>query len=139
MANEDKLFEFMTKMYSEMQTGFKSVNTRLDKVDIRFDNVEGEISGIKSDLQKIGTKIDGELIPKQQALFDGYKQNTETLNELKMNIEQVDKKTDILKDSVIEINSSISEMKEDINFIAGKTIRNDSKLEKLNNQLKAVK
>ena len=65
MADEDKLFEFMTKMYSEMQTGFKSVNTRLDKV-------EGEIL-------KIGAKIDGDLIPNQKALFDGYKQNTETL------------------------------------------------------------
>ena len=72
MGDEDKLFEFMTKMYSEMQTGFKSVNTRLD-------NVEGEISDIKADVQKIGAKIDGELIPKQQALFDGYKQNTEAI------------------------------------------------------------
>lgn len=32
MDNE-KLFEFMTKMYTEMQEGFKGVNSRLGKVE----------------------------------------------------------------------------------------------------------
>ena len=38
-----------------------------------------------------------------------------------------------------EMNIAISEMKEDINFIASKTIRNDSKIDKIDEKLKSVK
>ena len=34
-------------------------------MDCRFDNLVKEV-------KNIGVKIDGEIIPKQQALFDGY-------------------------------------------------------------------
>ena len=74
MENE-KLFELMTKMYSEMQEGFK-------KSDKRFDNLEGRFDNLESDVKKIGAKIDGEITPKLEALFDGYKQNTEKLTRI---------------------------------------------------------
>ena len=125
MAEKDKLFEFMTKIHSELQSGFKIVNAR-------FDNIEDEISSIKQELKKIGAKIDGDLIPNQKALFDGHTQNTEILFRDEEDI-------DLLKNNVSDINGSLSEMKEDINFIAGKAIRNDSKLEKLNNHLKLTR
>jgi len=44
----------------------------------------------------------------------------------------INQDTEYLKDS-------INEMKEDINYIAGKTIKNDSKISKLVQELKAVK
>lgn len=63
MDNE-KLFELMEKMYGEMQKGFK-------KVDGRLTNVENTVTRIEYDH---GQKL--------EALFDGYKQNTETLNRI---------------------------------------------------------
>ena len=120
MAEEDKLFQFMTKIYSEMQTGFKSVNERFDKVETEISDMKGEIGGIKTeisgmkvDIQKIGAKIDGEVIPKQQALFDGYQQHNDSLARVEQNV-------DLLKENVIDINNSISEIKEDINFIVAR-------------------
>ena len=70
----EQLFEFMTKMYGdlngkidnmdrEMQEGFKGVNSRID-------NLENEI-------KKTNTKIDHEVMPKIDALFDGYKQQAQ--------------------------------------------------------------
>lgn len=45
----EQLFEFMTKMYGEMQEGFGQLNSRMD-------NMEGEI-------KKTNAKIDHEVIP----------------------------------------------------------------------------
>lgn len=42
-------------------------------------------------------------------------------------------------DDIQDISMVINGMKEDINFIASKTIRNDSKIDKINEKLKAVK
>lgn len=125
MVDEDKIFEFMTKIYSEMQVGFKELKTEMG--DLKTD-----VDELKISVQKIGAKIDGEIIPNQQALFDGYKQNTEMLLRAEQNI-------DILKDNVTDVDFAISEMKEDINFIASKTIRNDSKIEKINRDLKTFR
>ena len=86
----DKTFELMTKMYaemtskmdkmySEMQDGFKKTNT--DISDIKFD-----LNTLKSDLKKIGVKIDGDITPKIEALFDRYKQNSEQLNRIEQEV-----------------------------------------------------
>lgn len=104
---DDKLFELMSKMYAEMQQGFKEM---------------------RNDIVRIENKLDAN----SKTLFDGYEQTYE------LNIEMRDK-IDLNTSSVDEINMSISEMKEDINYIAGKTIKNDSKINKIAEQLKAVK
>lgn len=58
---EDKVFELLTKMYSEMTEQFKEVKSKLDeKAD-------------KSDI----VRMENELNPKVKALFDGYKQHTD--------------------------------------------------------------
>lgn len=41
--DNDKLFEFMEKMYVEMQQGFKNVNSKLDSLESRVDGLEGEV------------------------------------------------------------------------------------------------
>ncbi len=88
MENDDKLFEFMTKMYSEMQRGFKEVNNRLDNVENRLDNVEKSVVFIENDH---GRKLD--------ALFDGYKQNYEKLTTIE---EEVTKHDEIILRRVSE-------------------------------------
>lgn len=63
---EDKTFELLTKMYSEMAEQFKGINKKLDeKAD-------------KSDI----IRLENELAPKVQALFDGYKQHTDVLERI---------------------------------------------------------
>ena len=57
----EQLFEFMTKMYSEMQEGFEEV---------------------KNEIKKTNAKIDHEVIPKIDVLFDGHKQNTDKLDRI---------------------------------------------------------
>lgn len=61
---EDKAFEILIKMYSEMMEQLKGINGKLDK------------KADKSDI----VRLENELSPKVEALFDGYNQHTDAPN-----------------------------------------------------------
>ena len=79
MIDNEKLFEFMTKMYSEMQEGFNKVNTELSEVKTRLTSVENIVTRIEHDH---GQKL--------QALFDGYKQHTDQLERIEKEVSKHD-------------------------------------------------
>jgi tetrahydromethanopterin S-methyltransferase subunit G len=126
----NQLFEFMTKMYNEMQGGFKQVNSRIDgvenemqggfkQVNLRIDGVENEMQGgfkqvnsridgveneigfkqvnsridVENEAKKTNTKIEHEIMPKLDVLFDGYKQNSDKLDRIQ---EEVSKHEEII-------------------------------------------
>lgn len=66
----DKTFELMTKMYADLKEGQDELNKRLDGVDKKLDT-----KADKSDI----VRMENTITPKIEALFDGYKQNTEQL------------------------------------------------------------
>ncbi|HEY5525794.1 MAG TPA: hypothetical protein VIK26_10740 [Clostridium sp.] len=70
MADNKEMLELLTKMYSEVQ-GMKSEFNR------RFDNLE--ITANKTNII-----IENDIKPKIEALFDGYKQNTESTKDHKL-------------------------------------------------------
>lgn len=74
-VTNEHLFEFMTKIYSEMKEGFEEVN-------LRVDNLENEIKETKNKViiieQEHGKKLD--------ALFDGYKQNADKLDRIEQEV-----------------------------------------------------
>ncbi len=65
---DDKLFELVEKMYLDMNR--------------RFDTMEKEIKTIGSQV----LKLENELKPKTEALFDGYKQHTEILDRIEKEV-----------------------------------------------------
>ncbi|NLJ78740.1 MAG: hypothetical protein GX329_05195 [Tissierellia bacterium] len=71
MSNE-QLFELITEMYADIQEEFKD---------------------IKSEIRVMGAKIDHDVIPKVNSLFDGYKQNAEELDRIE---EEVSKHEEII-------------------------------------------
>ena len=80
--NDDKLFELMTKMYSEMREGFKEVKNDISEVKDRLDKVEKTVTCIENEH---GKKLD--------TLFDGYKQNSDKLDRIE---EEVSKHEEII-------------------------------------------
>ncbi len=68
--DNDKLFEFMTKMYGDMQQGFGSLNGRLENVENELKDVKDDVKNLKSDVQKIGIKIDEDVTDKLKLLSD---------------------------------------------------------------------
>jgi len=68
------MFELLTKMYSDMAEQFKEINRKLDN---------------KADKNDI-IRLENELNPKVQALFDGYKQHTDILDRIEKEITRQD-------------------------------------------------
>ena len=79
MNNEEKIFEFMTKMYSDMQEGFVKVNDR-------FGSLENEVQSIK----KTVLNIEQDHGKKLQVLFDDYKQTTDQLERIEKEVTRHD-------------------------------------------------
>ncbi|PYG83895.1 hypothetical protein LY28_03780 [Ruminiclostridium sufflavum DSM 19573] len=72
---DDKLFELIEKMYSEMKSGFSKI--------------EVDVSELKTEIKNIGNQVmhlENDIKPKIEALFDGYKQNTETLERIEKEV-----------------------------------------------------
>ena len=86
MADNNEMFDLLTKMYSEVK-GIKSdINGMKSDINGRFDNLEHKVD-------KTNIIIENDIKPKIQALFDGYKQNVEVINALTNKID--DLQTDV--------------------------------------------
>lgn len=72
---EEKMFELMTKMYSEMQ----EMKGDMKEMKQDISGLKQDVSSLKKDMVRMEDKMDAKL----SALFDGYKQNTEQIQELK--------------------------------------------------------
>lgn len=101
------MFELMEKMYIELQ----SIKSGQEKI-------ETDVFDIRNDIQKLGSKIDAEIIPKSEALLDGYKHNAEKLE---------------------EIDEKIDQLRIDVNSISIKTDFNDSRIIELTRDFKKAK
>ena len=108
--SDDKMFEFMTKMYSEMQDGFKDIKTEVKENTKRLDAIE-------NDVKKLGVRIDGKLIPTSDALLDGYKCNSE---------------------HITIIDDKIDRLQIDVNSISMKVSYNDSRIIEISKNLRKV-
>jgi len=119
MANEDKLYELMLKMYSEFSDKFENMNkdfsgkfenmnkdfsSKFENMNKdfsgKFENINEEIKGLKQDtkelketvssINKTVIKIENEHGNKLSALFDGWKQNTDKLDRIEKEVSRQD-------------------------------------------------
>ncbi|MGH4050186.1 MAG: hypothetical protein ACREVX_02350 [Clostridium sp.] len=72
---EDKSFELMSKLYTEMNSKFDKMNSRFNGIDSRFDIIDKKLDAKadKTDIVRIEDKSDNN----SKALFDGYTLNYE--------------------------------------------------------------
>lgn len=112
--DENKIFELLEKIYVEVQSHEK----RLDNIDDKFNSIDKTFGSLENEIRKIGLKIDEEIIPTQQALLDGYKQNAEHIN-------------------VIE--DKIDNMQMDINTLTMKVSYNDNRIIEISKNIKKAR
>ena len=78
---EDKVFELLTKMYSEFDARFNKMDARFNKMDAEIQSVGNQVTKLEQDH---GKKLD--------ALFDGYKQLAEGQEVIKSQLYDLDSK-----------------------------------------------
>jgi tetrahydromethanopterin S-methyltransferase subunit G len=96
---EDKSFELLTKIYSEMNEKFDNIHSEMNQrfdsfrseINKRFDIVDKKLDQ-KADKTDI-VRLENELTPKIEVLFDGYKQHTDILERIE---KQVSKQEEII-------------------------------------------
>ena len=118
MSDNDKLFEFMTKIYSEVQEGFKELKTDVKSIKEEVKEITQRLDTIETDVKKLDIKIDSELIPNSVATLDGYKDNAE---------------------HITIINDKIDRLQIEVNSISMKTTYNDSRIIEISKDLKKAK
>lgn len=94
--NNNDLFELMTKMYGEIQ-----------EMKGEIKDVKEELSTVKTEVTKTNVTIENDIKPRIEALFDGYKQNTESIN---------------------QVSDKVDEIQRDINSLTIKTLRNENNI-----------
>ena len=76
---EDKSFELLTKIYSEMKEQFTEVNSRIDTLQTEVKTIGNQV-----------TKFENDLKPKVEAALDGYTQHTDILERIEKEVTRQD-------------------------------------------------
>ena len=99
--NNNDLFELMTKMYGEIQEMKGEFNNKFDKIE--------------KEVTKTNVTIENDIKPRIEALFDGYKQNTESIN---------------------QVSDKVDELQSDLNRLTIKTLRTETNIIDINKILR---
>lgn len=111
---EKELFELMTKMYNEMQDGFKRIDNEMQEMK--------ENMATKSDVDKINSRIDKieqsilslehKMDDKLSALFDAREVGIDKEAEISTGLQRVETKVDKLELKVLRNNLNLPSTKE---------------------------
>lgn len=96
MDNNKDLFELMTKMYADITNRMDSMQGDIKGVNKRLDNLETKVDNLETKVQHIDNKvsiIEQEHGKKLTALFDGYTQNAQKLDNIQ---EEVSKHEEVI-------------------------------------------
>ncbi|MEN3002771.1 hypothetical protein [Dehalobacterium formicoaceticum] len=113
MNNDEKILSLIEKMYIEFSGRFEKIDERFEKIDERFEKIDEKFGKIDERFEKIDDKFDelnnkldqkankndivrleNELKPKIEALFDGYKQNSDKLDSIITRLNIIEEKVE---------------------------------------------
>ncbi|WP_234123025.1 hypothetical protein [Clostridium hydrogenum] len=78
----DKIFELMTKMHTEMHEGFKDVKSELKSHSERLDKIEARMTKLDIKLEELDKKVD--------LSIEGHKTNTDQLTRIEKEVSKHD-------------------------------------------------
>lgn len=107
MSNNE-MFDLLNKMYSEVQ-GIKSDITgmKLNMNEMRTD-INEKLDKMVYKVDKMNITVENDLKPKIEVLFDGHKQNAESINELTNKIDELQTDVNDLNIRILSNENNIS-------------------------------
>lgn len=93
MEDNKDMFELMTRMYVEMQSGFKNINSEIralksgqEELKVSQEELKASHEELKNEVIKTNAVIENDIKPKIEALFDGYRQHEEQLTKIEKEV-----------------------------------------------------
>jgi chromosome segregation ATPase len=96
---EEKIFNLIESMYNEMNNRFEQMDKKFEQMDKKFEQIDKRFDEVNAEIVKNRTAIvelENRLGDKIDALFDGYKFNTEAIQRNARDIKRVEAKVDAL-------------------------------------------
>lgn len=106
-VDNDQMFDLLTKMYAEVQGVKSDINSMKSNISERFDKLDGRVDNLESIVRKTNVTIENEIKPKIDALFDGYKQNTE---------------------AIYGLTNKVDDLQADVNNLTIRTLKNENSI-----------
>ncbi|MCR6544611.1 hypothetical protein NVS47_03625 [Dehalobacterium formicoaceticum] len=106
MNNDEKILSLIEKMYIEFSGRFEKIDERFEKIDEKFGKIDERFEKIDDKFDELNNKLDqkankndivrleNELKPKIEALFDGYKQNSDKLDSIITRLNIIEEKVE---------------------------------------------
>ncbi|SKA96729.1 hypothetical protein SAMN05443428_12225 [Caloramator quimbayensis] len=139
MDNE-KLFEFMEKMYADLKSSQEKMYVELkssqEKMYVEmqqgFKDVNGRIDGLEKEVKKINFTMENDIKPKISVLFEGYSSNKEeTERKLEEIIKEQRETKEILTLSIKSLSEDIKNLNEKMDKVEKVTMKNTYDVEYL--------
>ena len=86
---EEKIFELLTRMYSDLSGKIGNIEGKLGTVESRMGTIEGKIDSMQgeiTELKKAVLRIETNHGNKLDALFDGYRQHSDRLDRIEAQV-----------------------------------------------------
>lgn len=128
MEKDIELFDLMSRMYSDMQDGFKSVNKRIDTLDTKVDKLDKRVSSLETKVDTLDTKVDR--LDKRVSSLDTK------VNNLDVKVDNLDVKVDNLDKAIKKANLVIeSDLKPKITALFDGYSLTSNKIENIKKQV----
>ncbi len=86
---EDKIYELLNRMYSDLSEKIGDLNGKVENIEGKLGSMEGRLGNIEAevaDLKKVVLRLETDHGNKLDALFDGYKQNSDRLDRIEAQV-----------------------------------------------------
>jgi hypothetical protein len=112
----DKLFNFIEKMYSDLNSKMDSMKTEMQT---GFKGLRDGQEELRVEVKKTNMVIENEIKPKIDALFDGYKLTYEKTTNVETDIKKINNNLKVLVQEEFQIKSDLVSVKEKLEVIKG--------------------
>ncbi|MBC7960422.1 MAG: hypothetical protein H7X94_11175 [Vallitaleaceae bacterium] len=112
MEQNEKILELLQTMYSEMKDGFARVDSEMKEGFARVDSeMKDGFARVDSRIDKLQLSIEHDLTPKIEALFDGYTQTTEQLQNIDDKVDKLQKTVNEISIKTLVLDNSLIDLK----------------------------
>jgi tetrahydromethanopterin S-methyltransferase subunit G len=118
MADNNEIFDLITKMYSEMQQGFDTVNNEIKSITSRLDSVESKVDKNTLILEKLQTNIKT-VAEVQESFSEQLGRSTEKSNKT------ISERLEIIEMAVTHTSKSVTYLAGAVDIVKSTTASND--------------